>query len=36
MTPPVYACQECGYVGSVILEIQPEDEDAGENQGKKE
>ena len=35
MTPPVYACQECGYVGTVILEIEPENEE-DEKRGKKE
>ena len=35
MTPSVYACQECGYVGSVILEIEPDDNEVGGN-GKKE
>jgi len=35
MTPAVYACQECGYIGSVILEIEPDDNVSG-NQGKKE
>jgi len=27
MTPAAYACQECGYVGRVILEIEPDDTD---------
>jgi predicted RNA-binding Zn-ribbon protein involved in translation (DUF1610 family) len=35
MTPAVYACQECGYVGSVIIEVEAEDDDLSENQGKK-
>jgi predicted RNA-binding Zn-ribbon protein involved in translation (DUF1610 family) len=33
MTPAVYACLECGYVGSIILEIEPESE-VGGNQKK--
>jgi len=29
MTPAFYACQECGYVGRIILEIEPEDNESG-------
>ena len=25
MTPAFYSCQECGYLGRVILEIEPDD-----------
>jgi len=32
MTPAVYACEECGYVGGLILEIDPEDRDESEKQ----
>jgi len=38
MTPAIYECQECGYVGSIILEIESEDEDesAGDQKSRRE
>lgn len=28
ITPALYLCEECGYVGPIVLEVQIEDEEA--------
>jgi predicted RNA-binding Zn-ribbon protein involved in translation (DUF1610 family) len=28
LLPPMYACQDCGYVGYLVLELEPVEEDA--------
>jgi predicted RNA-binding Zn-ribbon protein involved in translation (DUF1610 family) len=33
MTPAVYTCEQCGYVGRIILEVEPSDDD--KNEGRK-
>jgi len=27
LLPPVYACQQCGYVGNLVLELENEEEE---------
>jgi len=27
LLPPMYACQQCGYVGNLVLELESEDEE---------
>jgi predicted RNA-binding Zn-ribbon protein involved in translation (DUF1610 family) len=34
LTPAVYACEECGYVGGIILEVEPDDSDNEESDRK--
>jgi len=30
LLPPVYACEQCGYVGRLVLELEEESEDLKE------
>ena len=30
LLPPVYACQQCGYVGSLVMELEASDDENSE------